>query len=81
MFSICREAYAPNPRLTSNPCVIDIGPNMKLILARMLGVMYINEALYFTVLSDSCLVDIYSASQYGNFVITFIHKDQNSFQM
>jgi hypothetical protein len=25
--------------------VIDIGPNMKLILARMLGVMYINEAL------------------------------------
>jgi hypothetical protein len=27
-------------------------------LARLLGVMYINEALYFAVLSDRCLVDI-----------------------
>ena len=40
---------------------------MKLILARMLGVMYINEALYFSVLSDRCLVDICSASQYFHY--------------
>ena len=40
---------------------------MKLILAGMLGVMYINEALYFDVLSDRCLVDIYSASQYFHY--------------
>ena len=40
---------------------------MKLILARMLGVMYINEALYFSVLSNRCLVDIYSASQYFHY--------------
>ena len=47
--------------------MIDIGPNMKLILARMLGVMYINEALYFAVLSDGCIVDIYTASQYFHY--------------
>ena len=40
---------------------------MKLILARLLGVMYINEVLYFAVLSDRCLVDIYSASQYFHY--------------
>jgi hypothetical protein len=36
-------------------------------LTRMLGVMYINEALYFAVLSDRCLVDIYSESQYFHY--------------
>jgi hypothetical protein len=29
--------------------------------------MYINEVLYFAVLSDRCLVDIYSASQYFHY--------------
>jgi hypothetical protein len=38
---------------------------MKLILAR--NIKYINEALYFVVLSDRCLVDIYSASQYFDY--------------
>ena len=40
---------------------------MKLILARMLVIMYINEALYFAVLPDRSLVDIYSASQYFHY--------------
>ena len=40
---------------------------MKHILARLLGVMYINEVLYFAVLSDRCLVEIYSASQYFHY--------------
>jgi hypothetical protein len=40
---------------------------MKLILARLLGIMYINEVLYFAVLSDSCLVDIYSTSRYFHY--------------
>ena len=40
---------------------------MKLILARLLGVMYINEILDFAVLSDRCLMDIYSASQYFHY--------------
>jgi hypothetical protein len=40
---------------------------MKLILARLLGVMYIKEVLYFAVLSDRCLVGIYSASQYFHY--------------
>jgi hypothetical protein len=40
---------------------------MKLILARVLGVMYIKEVLYFAVLSDRCLVGIYSAFQYFHY--------------
>ena len=40
---------------------------MKLILSRLLSVMYINEVSYFAVLSDRCLVDIYSASQYFHY--------------
>ena len=40
---------------------------MKLILARLLGVVHINEVSYFVALSDRCLVDIYSASQYFHY--------------